>query len=161
MTEHLELSRNDLRRAIVETLQSRPHQSCKKTDLPNEVCKQSNINLKGNVRKRLKGIIRREMGSLTRAKIIQEYAVKNIRLRLTPNYLNKYERLRKMKKGEDTVFDSQRPHPKNTVSETERQEHPDFWGGNNSTSGVIISEGLQSSPSNSPHSTIKTLPEFT
>jgi hypothetical protein len=144
MTEHLELSRNALRRAIVETLQSRPHQSCKKIDLPNEVCRQSNINLKGNIRKALKGIIRREVGSLTRAKIIQEYTAKNVRVRLTSNYIKKYEKLLKMQKGNDTIFDS----------------HRDFWSGDHRTSDDMNSEEQHLPLSNLTHSALKPLPEL-
>jgi hypothetical protein len=159
MTEHLQLSRNNLRQAIVETLERRPKQTCKKIDLPNEVCKYSNFNFRGNIRKALKVVIKREIGNLARAQIIREYKAKNVRLRLTPNYIELLEKLLKRSTGRVTVFDSRNPIPKIENLKPENSEHSDFWIDDSFSSVAANSEEPRTSVLSRNHTSFPELPD--
>jgi hypothetical protein len=105
-------TRNDLRKAVVGTLEGRPNHSCKKNVLPNLVCTYLGVSLTGNIRKKLKHEINLIVAALKRANIIEEYRAKNIRCRLAPSFSEGLARLLNRGSGEEVCFDSSNPDEK-------------------------------------------------
>jgi len=115
----IQFTRNDLRRAVVETHENRPSHSCQTSELPNCVCQHLHIFLHGNKRKTLKSKIRQIIGALVRSNIIRVYRAKNQRYRLAMNYQSKLKNLLKRFDGNDVYYDAAQsdiqPLTKNTL----------------------------------------------
>ena len=131
-----QLTRNDIRRAIVETLESRPNQSCKKSDLDNLVCQHLNILLRGNKRKGLKKKIRQIINALVRANIITAYRVKNQRYRLDADYQPKLNNMLKRRDGNEIYYDSGKSDTQTNANNSSRKEPYIFDNTPESTSSV-------------------------
>lgn len=93
--EFEERNMSALKGAIVETLESRPNNSCKRDNLTTEVLRTVWPGLRGEKRKIFEKRITTALARLRRAKVVKQYQTsKNVRIRLTNNYITQLERLK-------------------------------------------------------------------
>lgn len=106
-TVRLTFTRNDLRQAIVQTLEGRPNLSVKKDDLPKHVCRHLRVRILGAPRTALKRQIVRVTTSLLKAGVIKQYTATNERFRLTSDYAARLHALLDRRNGDTLVYDSE------------------------------------------------------
>jgi hypothetical protein len=87
------LSIDQVKTAIVQILEARPKHSCKRNALARLVLRHLGMRLRGRARRPFCVMVRTCVTYLARVNIISLYVAKNKRVRLTPNYQERFKRL--------------------------------------------------------------------
>jgi len=121
----IQFTRNELLRAVVETLENHPNHSCMYADIEDLVCEHLQIRISGQIRSSLNRHVRKIVNSLVYSEVIDRYQANNKRYSLSKGYQIKLRHLFRRKNGNDIYFDSERILSTWHPNLNERQIDPD------------------------------------
>ena len=86
---------DDLKVAVVESLEGRPNHSCKRNDIGKWVIKHLGVDVRRGPRQEFIKLVHKAVGYLKQANVVVAYVATNPRLKLAPDYAERFTQLKR------------------------------------------------------------------